>query len=809
MIPRFCYHPALGSVGACRVCAVKFLQGPFKGVQMSCMIDAQDGMVVSTTDEEAVDFRKHVIEWLMLSHPHDCPVCDEGGHCLLQDMTVSGGHGLRRFLGKKRTHHDQYLGPLIQHEMNRCIQCYRCSRYYRQFAGYNDLGVMGCASRVYFGRFRPGTLESPFAGNLIDICPTGVYTDRPSRFKGRRWDFERSPSVCIHCCLGCHTVVSSRYREIVRQEARYSPTVNGYFICDRGRYGFYYTGLQNRPRTGRIKDQEASPDAALRNAGQALKRVSADSGAGAVACVGSTRSSLETMAMLHHLCRHKGWRGPVIWAYQSMAHKAQAAAARLDTQLAVSLSELEQADFILVLGADPVNEAPMTALAMRQAQRGGARVVVVDPRPVILPFEFQHLAAAPRDLVSVLGLMIKYSVSDEATAALDRSTAEFVDRIDDLSVPNPQAIAAITQDLAVSRRPIVVCGTDIVFDQVPDLAADLARLLSAGDRRAGLFYLLPGANAFAAAMLGEPDESLEKLLADIENGAVRALVLVESNPLRSFSDARRLTRALQKLDLIVAMDCVDSPVLQTAHIVVPTASIFESGGLFINQEGRMQLADSAFAGGQPIVQISGGDHPPRSFRPDIPGGGLPSCGQALARLAEISDPDKTWASDADILTRLVEIHPVFADLPATDQWPRDGLRIIPADGNPRTVPYDWKPPAGEPTVAADEFELLLVDWTFGTEELSSVSPCLDRRQSEPCLFMQVQDAHSLGLDQGDRVVIQANGEQLEVSLCVVENMAAGILILPRHHKIDWQKLGAERPRLGKDQILKTTNPNGR
>ncbi len=113
MIPRFCYHPALGSVGACRVCAVKFLQGPFKGVQMSCMIDAQDGMVVSTTDEEAVDFRRYVIEWLMLNHPHDCPVCDEGGHCLLQDLTVSGGHGIRRFQGEKRTHRDQYLGPQI------------------------------------------------------------------------------------------------------------------------------------------------------------------------------------------------------------------------------------------------------------------------------------------------------------------------------------------------------------------------------------------------------------------------------------------------------------------------------------------------------------------------------------------------------------------------------------------------------------------------------------------------------------------------------------------------------------------------
>jgi NADH-quinone oxidoreductase subunit G len=256
MIPRFCYHPGLGSIGACRMCAVKFLQGPVKGLQMSCMVEAKDGMVVSSTDEDAVDFRKHVIEWLMLHHPHDCPVCDEGGHCLLQDETVSGGHGIRRYRGKKRTYRDQYLGVLVQHEMNRCIHCYRCRRFYQDFAGYRDLGAMQIANRVYFGRYSEGPLQSPFAGNLIDVCPTGVYTDKPSRFKGRRWDFERGSSLCIHCSLGCHTVASARYREVVRLEAGFSEAVNGYFICDRGRYGFYYTNHSDRPRHARIAGEE-------------------------------------------------------------------------------------------------------------------------------------------------------------------------------------------------------------------------------------------------------------------------------------------------------------------------------------------------------------------------------------------------------------------------------------------------------------------------------------------------------------------------------------------------------------------------
>ena len=222
VIPRFCYHPALGSVGACRVCAVKFVEGPVKGIEMSCMQDARDGMVVSTTDEEAVDFRKHIIEWLMMNHPLDCPVCDEGGHCLLQDLTVAGGHGIRRYPGKKRTYRDQYLGSFVQQEMNRCIQCFRCRRFYQEFTGYRDFGTLQIADRTYFGRFQDGSLESPFAGNLVDICPTGVLTDKPSRYKGRRWDFQRAPSLCLHCSLGCLTVASARYREMVRLEARFS-----------------------------------------------------------------------------------------------------------------------------------------------------------------------------------------------------------------------------------------------------------------------------------------------------------------------------------------------------------------------------------------------------------------------------------------------------------------------------------------------------------------------------------------------------------------------------------------------------------
>jgi len=466
VIPRFCYHPALGPVGACRVCAVKFLEGPVKGVEMSCMVDAKDGMVVSTTDPEAVEFRRYVIEWLMLNHPHDCPVCDEGGECLLQDETISGGHGLRRYLGKKRTYRDQYLGHFVQHEMNRCIHCWRCRRFYQEFAGYRDLGAMQIAHRTYFGRQRDGALESPFAGNLVDICPTGVYTDKPSRFQGRRWDFERAPSLCLHCSLGCNTVGSARYREMLRVEARFSEAVNGYFICDRGRYGFAYANHPERPRRARVQGRKVPWEKGLKEAAARLAAVVEKHGPGAVACLGSARSSLETQAQLQRFCRLLGWPEPAYFADPDAARRVKRAVARLDADLAVSLRDLESADFMAVVGADPVNEAPMLALALRQAQRRGATVAVLDPRPVILPLDFVHLPLAPAQLDLALAVLVKGGLERAAAEGkLSPGAAQFFEALPSLYHPDPglqDRLAALWPSLENSRKPVIVCGTDIV-----------------------------------------------------------------------------------------------------------------------------------------------------------------------------------------------------------------------------------------------------------------------------------------------------------------------------------------------------------
>ena len=762
MIPRFCYHPALGSVGACRVCAVKFLQGPFKGVQMSCMIEARDGMVVSTTDEEAVDFRRHVIEWLMLHHPHDCPVCDEGGHCLLQDETVSGGHGIRRYLGKKRTYNDQYLGPLVQHEMNRCIHCYRCPRFYQEFTGCRDLGAMGIGNRTYFGRYQDGVLESPFSGNLIDICPTGVYTDKPARFKGRRWDFERTPSLCIHCSLGCHTTASARYRELMRLEARLSEAVNGYFICDRGRFGFPYVNFPDRPRRAVVAGIEVSLADAVRAAAEQLGRLSAD----AVACVGSARSSLETLALLQVLAAMQGWRGPVCFTDEAESRKVRGALSGLAPEVAVSLREVEQADFILGLGVDPLNEAPMLALAMRQASRQGARIAVFDPRPVELPFPFDHLPLHPDEIEGYAGSLVKQAIGGSA--------------------PGEQPLGELSGRLRGSRDPVLVCGTDVVRVTTPTFGADCARMLRAAKERTGLFFVLPGANACGAALVSPDTASLEALVDALETGSVRALVVAESDLFSRFPDERRLQEALDRLELLVVVDYVATRTAECASILLPAATLYEAGGCFVNQEGRLQRALPVYRGGTPILQTGGGDHPPRIFRSDIPGGEPRPAWEILADLAgALSGRDVSWR---DLWQQVAEDVPALSLVPPLDEIPEAGIRLTAAT-SPESPRSRAGAPHVEPSDRADgNLELILVEWTFGTEELSSLSPHLEKVEKSPCLLMQADDAARWGLEDGDRVSLQMSGGAIEVPLSVKEKMAKGIVFLPRHRCLQWRNV---------------------
>lgn len=556
-IPHFCWHPALGKAGACRVCAVKMVDGPVKGIQMSCMLPAQDGMVVSTTDEEAMAMRRQVIEWLMINHPHDCPVCDEGGECQLQDFTIAGGHGLRRFTGKKRTHINQYLGTTIEHEMNRCIQCYRCVRFYQEFAGGTDFGVMGSAGRIYYGRAEDGRLESPFSGNLVDICPTGVFTDKTARFRARYWDYDMAPSICPHCSLGCNTVPAARYRELLKVMGRQNNAVNGWFLCDRGRFDNKAVNDPARPRSPLVDGRQVTWDKAMKSLLLHLGEFGKASGPETLAIVGSSRLSMEAASLLHSLSVSTGAGSLCYFALEQEAEQTVAAISHLNETTSASMADVEAADLIVLLDCNLLRDGPMMALAVRQAWRKGARVYQVENTsiPTIetgLPFEFGSV----------------FSLAD---------------------VPFKEV-----------QKTVIICGCDL---------KDWEGIDQAQKHGAKLACLLNGPNAFGAGLLARENKSTT-LTEAIADGKVKGVIAVEADIPADL---------LQEIPLIAALDWRNTQSVQAAGIVMPTTTWVEMDGTYINNEGRAQRFKKVMNPGLPILGLDPALHPPREHVVNAPG----------------------------------------------------------------------------------------------------------------------------------------------------------------------------------------------
>lgn len=559
-IPHFCWHPALGKAGACRVCAVKMIDGPVKGIQMSCMLDAQDGMVVSTTDAEAMAMRRQVIEWLMISHPHDCPVCDEGGECQLQDFTIAGGHGRRRYTGKKRTHVNQYLGPLIEHEMNRCIQCYRCSRFYEEFAGGTDFGVMGIADWVYYGRFEDGPLESPFSGTLVDICPTGVFTDKTARFRARYWDYDMAPSVCPHCSLGCNTVPAARYRELLKIIARRNDAVNGWFICDKGRFTNSAVNAAERPREPLVNGAPVAWDEALDTLVRHLRQAREDGGAARLAIVGSSRLSMEAATLLRNLADQTGAGSLCYFVDRQEAQQAGTVTAGLQATTAASMAEVQAADLIGLVNCRLFNDGPMMALAVRQAWRNGATVYRLAPADAAeeekLPFDHQAVA----------------SLSEIPIADAENAVIIF-------GIGNDEETTAAGIQAAIKKGAKVTC-------------------------------LLPGPNSFGAALLAA-EHGATSLAQAIADKKVQAVIALEADIPEEL---------LQAVTVQAAFDWRNTATVKAARIILPTTAWVEMDGTYLNNEGRAQRFKKVMQAGLPIKGLDPALHPPRHHTAVVPGG---------------------------------------------------------------------------------------------------------------------------------------------------------------------------------------------
>lgn len=598
-LPYFCWHPAMGSVGACRQCAIK----QFKDEKdergrlvMSCMTPVAEGIRISIADAEASAFRASVIEGLMLNHPHDCPVCDEGGECHLQDMTVMTGHDYRRYRFNKRTFYNQYLGPLVHHEMNRCIQCYRCVRYYREYAGGRDFNQYTKSNTVYFGRQQEGVLESEFAGNLVEICPTGVFTDKTLRkHYTRKWDLQMAPSVCVHCGVGCNTTPGERYGSLRRIVNRYHGEVNGYFLCDRGRFGYEFVDSPKRIRQPLLRKdgklQPATPQAALENLRPALT-------AGKVIGIGSPRASLESNFALRTMVGPQNFFAGVA-GEECRLTAAMLGALKNGPARTPSLREVELADAVLILGEDVTQTAPRLALALRQSVR---QKPFEEVEKLKIPLWLDHAVreavqeghgplfiaavsatklddvatetyrAAPDDLAR-LGFAIAHELDSQAPAVADLAEA-------------PRRLAArIAQALKDAKRPLIVAGPSLNCEPLIRTAAEVASALCRAGKSANLCFTVPEANSFGLGLIEA--RPLSEAFEAVRKGEAETVVILE-NDLYRRAPQSEVDEFLNSARHVMVLDALANGTTAKAEVVLPAATFAESDGTLVSSEGRAQ-----------------------------------------------------------------------------------------------------------------------------------------------------------------------------------------------------------------------------
>jgi NADH-quinone oxidoreductase subunit G len=630
------------------------------------MTPVSDGLRISIDDPEASEFRASVIGWLMTNHPHDCPVCDEGGECHLQDMTVMTGHNFRDHRFNKRTYRNQYLGPFLNHEMNRCIHCYRCVRFYRDYAGGKDLNVFGSRNRTYFGRVSDGTLESPFSGNLAEICPTGVFTDKTAKAHSvRKWDLQTAPSVCMLCGLGCNTIPGERNGTLRRVRNRYHGEINRYFLCDRGRFGYEFVNSPRRIQHPAIRTDE---DSSTVSADRAVDHVASLLGGGGAVGIGSPTASLEANHALRRL----------VGAENFFMGIGAEEAAGLETVLEIlkngpvrtpTLREVEQADAVLILGEDLTNTAPLLDLAIRQAVLNApkerlrdldipewndavVRLVVNDtngPLFVATPSEtaLDELAtrvvrAAPQDIAQ-LGFAIAAFIEPGAPGA-GRLTNNIA-----------RHVSSAANALQRAKAPLIVAGLGSGDQATLRAAANVARALGRINPATALCLVVPDCNSVGVALL-EGKNLAAAAVAAARPEIETAIVLEPDLSRRGRGSA--LTAILDTVGHVVVIDHLQGPVGERAEVVLPAATFAESGGTVVNNEGRAQRFYQVFV-------------PPHEVR---------ASWRWLQQIGERVNGagSQPWTGSGDVAESLAEELPVFG--------PITGLVPSQAHGPRRKIP---------------------------------------------------------------------------------------------------------------------------
>jgi NADH-quinone oxidoreductase subunit G len=607
-IPRFCYHPRMKPVGMCRMCLVEVSGPRGASLQPACFVSVAGGQEISTASPAARKAQEGVLEFLLVNHPLDCPVCDKGGECPLQDQAVSHGPGESRFDEEKRHWAKPIaIGPLTLLDRERCIQCARCTRFAEEIAGEPLIDFYSRGDRIEVAVFPERPFTSYFSGNTVQICPVGALTSVPYRFKSRPWDLEQVESTCTYCSVGCRIAVQSSAGSLVRYLGIDSEPVNHSWLCDRGRYGFEACSSPDRLTSPLLRrDGELVPI----GWNEALRVVAEAVGDGTVGIIGGARLANEDAYAWSKLAR------TVIGTDNIDAQLGDGLPAELVLSLPrATIAQACSAKAVIVLAGDLREELPVLYLRLRTAAvHDGVPVIDCSPVHTSLTEAASSVTYRPGETVALARGLVGARVSADipGTTAEQLAAALAILRPALEAAPDGAGIVVVLGRPSLTESPAQLAAAAAVMAEAWPGARFLPALRRANVLGALDMGLAPGVlpgrvsledgRDWFAAKWGSLPESrgldTTEMLEAAANGEIATLVLLGADPLGDFPDRDLATRALESVRFLIAIDTLPSSSTLLADVVLPAASSVERTGTTTNIEGRVsRLAQKLVAPG--------------------------------------------------------------------------------------------------------------------------------------------------------------------------------------------------------------------
>ena len=595
-VPHFCYHKKLSIAANCRMCLVEVEKAP-KPLP-ACATPVTQGMKVFTHSAKAVEAQRSVMEFLLINHPLDCPICDQGGECQLQDLAVGYGKSNSRYDEEKRVVFHKNVGPLISmQEMSRCIHCTRCVRFGQEVAGVMELGMVNRGEHSEITTFVGQTVDSELSGNMIDLCPVGALTSKPFRYGARTWELGRKRSVSPHDSLGANTTVQTKSNKVMRVVALENEAINECWISDRDRFAYEGLNSADRLTTPMVKQGgqwlETDWQSALDYVAHSLKTIVAETGPESIGALAHPISSIEELHLLQKIIRGLGSNQIDTRLRQSDIKGAASAA-----WLGMPISQLSELDRVLMIGSFLRKDQPLIAARIRSASKRGLQVLRIDAGGDDWLIPSLGIAASPSAWVNTLG--------EVALAVAKAKSVSAPVGIANLSVSEPAQ--KIADSLLSGSSKAVLLGSAAVSHPALSNLHVLAQFI-ADNTGATLGFLPVGGNAVGAALVNANGAGIESVL----SGDRRAMILMNIEPDADLPNPEQARTALAKSNTVIAISAFKSAdLLDVADVILPISTFTETMSTFVNAEGRVQtiqpsvkpLADSRPA--WKVLRVLGG-----------------------------------------------------------------------------------------------------------------------------------------------------------------------------------------------------------